>query len=131
MSNLFYDKLISLGDIEKKIKENIKDPAEREEIYHLIDEIIHHRVVGCVLDQLPQKHHNKFLNHLSDAPHDEGILEYLKEKIKVDVIGLIKHEVGLVANEIGGLIQSKMEEDPKPKPKKPKAKKQWTETSAA
>ena len=105
MSKIFYDHLLDLSEVEKEIKKSVKDPDERAEIYHLVDEIVHHRIVGCILERLPEEHHKEFLTKLSDKPHDEGILVYLGERIAVDVAQFIREEAYLLGTELLQLIR--------------------------
>lgn len=105
MSKIFYDHLIDLSAVEKEIKKNIKDPDEREEIYKLVDEIVHHRIVGCILDELPKAHHQEFLTKLSDHPHDENIFLFLKDKVSVDVQQFIRREMYDIGSELLQLIK--------------------------
>lgn len=100
MSKVFYDDLINLDDVEKRIKKNVKDKESREEIYQLIDEIIHHRVLGCILDRLPKQHHKEFINHISVRPHDKGILNFLGERVAEDVVEFIQDEIHSLSGEL-------------------------------
>ncbi len=100
MSKIFYDHLIDLTEVEKKIKKIAKTPEEREEIYHLVDEIIHHRVIGCILDELPQKNHQEFLCEFCKQPHDEGLLAYLGEHIGHDIREFIKKQIHMLTLEL-------------------------------
>src|SRR3989344_1848923 len=114
MSKIFYDHLIDLSDVEKAVKKNIKNPEAREEVYHLIDEIVHHRVVGCILDNLPEHHHEEFIDHVTKRPHDEGILDFLREKVVNDLETFLKEEVLLLSTELMALVS----EGTKPKKKR-------------
>lgn len=105
MSKIFYDHLLDLSHVEKEIKKNVKDPDERAELYHLVDEIVHHRVVGCILDRLPTTHHTEFLTRFSEKPHDEHILKYLSERIPEDIEHFIRAEVYLLGSELLQLIK--------------------------
>lgn len=105
MSKIFYDQLLDLSAVEKEIKKNVKDPDERAEIYQLVDEIVHHRIVGCILDKLPEEHHKEFLTRLTDKPHDEGLFAFLGERIATDVIEFIREEAYLLGNELLALIK--------------------------
>ena len=107
MSKIFYDHLIDLTKLEKLIKKNVKDPESREEIYHLIDEIVHHRVVGCVLDKLPKEWHREFLDQVHTKVHDESILKFLKERVSEDVEEFIRREIYLVGTEILSMFKDK------------------------
>ncbi len=100
MSKLFFDQLIVLDDIEGEIKKVAKTPEEREELWVLVDEMIHHRVLGCILDKLPRKSHEEFLTKFHAAPYDEGLMGYLEEKIGENVEELIKGEIGGLAFEL-------------------------------
>lgn len=100
MSKLFYDKLASLNKLEKYINKVADDFEERHELWHIVDEVIHHKVLHCVLDELPEKHHEEFLVKLYEAPHDEGLLDYLTEKIKKDAKEFIQREIASVSHEI-------------------------------
>lgn len=93
MSKVFYDHLIVLEDLEEVIKTKAKTTEEREELWALVDELIHHRVVGCILDRLPPEHHHEFLDKFAKAPHDDGILGFLKERvedIEEAIVGVVK-----------------------------------------
>ncbi|OGM30110.1 hypothetical protein A2801_03865 [Candidatus Woesebacteria bacterium RIFCSPHIGHO2_01_FULL_41_10] len=100
MSRLFYDHLLDLDELETRVKVITKDREEQNEIFRLIDEIVHHRVVGCILNHLPEEHHEKFLVHLSERPHDKQILDFLRDKILEDIEGFIKQEIRTVAIEL-------------------------------
>lgn len=100
MSQLFYDHLIVLTELESEIKNVAETEEERNELWQIVDEIIHHRVLGCILDKLPNEHHYEFLSKFHEAPHDEGLINYLKEKISEDVEKVIRQEVGELAYEL-------------------------------
>jgi len=107
MARIFYDGIVDLGDLEKKIKKIARTQEEREELYRLVDEIVHHRVIGCILDELPREHHGEFMEKLVKKPHDEGLLEYLAQRIKKDVEEFIKYEVHKLAVELMGYVEEK------------------------
>lgn len=102
MAKLFYDHLIVLEEVENALKSEKLDSEEREELHQLIDEIIHHRVLGCILDHLPREHHEEFLDRLHQAPYDESLIGYLQEKTpsEVDMEEEIKEEVGKLKEEL-------------------------------
>jgi hypothetical protein len=54
---------------------------EKQELWNLIDEIVHHRVIKFFLDNLDSSHHPQFLENYFEKPHDEVHIEYLKEKV--------------------------------------------------
>jgi len=100
MSKIFYDHLLELDKVEKSIKKVSSTKEEAIELWGIVDEIIHHRVFGCVLEQLPEKHHREFLEMFHSAPGDEKLLNYLKEKIKNDITIIIKEIVAALVLEI-------------------------------
>lgn len=100
MSKLFYDHLVDLSELERLVKKHVKDEAARHEIYQLVDEIVHHRVVGCILDKLPEHHHKEFLDHVHKRAHDESILEFLKERAVEDVEEFIRKEIYFLGTEL-------------------------------
>jgi len=102
---LFYDHLIVLGDLEIHIKNAVEIEEERHELWEIIDEIIHHRILEALLDRLPNEHHDEFLHKFHESPHDEGLIEYLTEKIQDDIESLIKSESKLIYSEIIGEIK--------------------------
>jgi len=100
MSKLFYDHLVDLSELEKLVKKHVKDADSRQEIYNLVDEIVHHRVVGCILERLPEHHHKEFLDHVAGRPHDHSILEYVRERVSEDVEEFIRHEIYVLGTEL-------------------------------
>lgn len=100
MSTLFFDQYINLDKVEKSIKKVSSSRDEAMEMWMIVDEIIHHRVLGCILGHLPKENHHEFLDLLANSPHNEELTAYLKGKIKEDVALLIKNSVALLALEL-------------------------------
>lgn len=101
MSKLFFDHLLELEKIEKEIKKAAKTPEEREELWLLVDEIVHHKVLECILDKLPRTHHEEFLEIFHKFPHNEEIVfGYLKTKIGDNVESLVKQEIGITTADL-------------------------------
>lgn len=88
MSKLFYDHLIVLKGIEEHIKK-AETYEEREELWQLVDELIHHTVIGCILDTLPKNHHHEFLERFCLSPYDDGLIDFINERSKEDIGKLI------------------------------------------
>ncbi len=86
--------------MEKGINKIAKSSAEKEELWDLVDGLIHQRVLTVLLDKMDEEHHEEFIVRLYDAPHDEGIWEYLKEKLSVDVVEIVKQEIAMVGAEV-------------------------------
>ena len=100
MSHIFYDHLIIFEEIEAEVKKVAKTPEEKEELWSLVDELIHHRSLEAILDSLPQELHTEFLDKFHKAPYDEGLMEYLKEKISENFEEILRTELGNLAYEI-------------------------------
>src|SRR5260221_7558774 len=49
MSRIFYDHLTNFAKIEKLIKTSATSADEKEELWKIVDEIVHHKVMGCIL----------------------------------------------------------------------------------
>ena len=107
MSKIFYDRLIVLDELESEIKNVAETKEERDELWDLIDQMVHHKVFDAVLGKLPQAHHEEFLNKFHKAPHNEGLIVYLKEKIGENVEELIKQEIGTLAFDLLADLKSK------------------------
>ena len=56
--------------------------------------------MGLVLDKLPAKFHKEFLEKFHQAPYDEALLDYLKEKIGENIEELLRQELGNLAYEL-------------------------------
>jgi transcriptional regulator of NAD metabolism len=100
MSKIFYDQLINLEDIEKEINSLAESNEEKEELWNIVDEIVHHRVMGCILDNLDTEDHEEFLIKFHKTPYDESLFDYLKEKIDKNLQELIQQEIGSLSFEL-------------------------------
>lgn len=100
MSILFYDHLIVVEKIDKKIKKVSGSNDEMQELWRYVEEIIHAKVFDCCLGNLPEEHHQEFLERFHEAPHDSGLVEYLNQKIGKDVEKLIKDEIKKLSKEL-------------------------------
>lgn len=100
MSTLFFDKLIVLNKLNKKINKKDLSNDEKQEIWKYIEEIIHHKVMGCCLTHLPKQHHTEFLERFHKAPYDEKLLDFIEEKIEKDIRKIIKEEVDTAIKEL-------------------------------
>lgn len=97
MSKLFFDHLIVLEEVDAEIKNTAQTKEERDELWGLVDEMVHHRVMDTILDRLHHSHHEEFLEKFHKAPHDEALFDYLNEKIGQNIEELIKAEIGDLA----------------------------------
>ena len=109
MSHIFYDHLIILEEVEAEIKNVTESSEEKEELWKLIDEIIHHRVIGSILDALPLEHHEEFLVKFHEAPHSEYLLSFLDERTEENIEEIIRKEIKNVEKEL--LLEIKGKKD--------------------
>jgi hypothetical protein len=93
MSKIFYDKHLQLEHIQKEIDKLSDSKEEREELYRIVDEYVHHRMLGCILGKLPKDHHEEFLTKFTKEPHADELWDYLKEKIEGDIESFVRDEV--------------------------------------
>ena len=96
-----------MEEVDVYIKKAASTKEEREELWGLVDEIIHHRVFDVILSKLPREHHEEFLELFHARPHDEGLIDYLKDKIGENIEEVIKQELGSLAFEILKDIKNK------------------------
>jgi len=85
--------LISLKKVEKIIKESSATPEEKEELWKIVDEIVHHKVVGCILDSLDKKHHQEFLDRFTKSKLNQEIINFLEEKAGKEISSKIKKTI--------------------------------------
>jgi hypothetical protein len=100
MSKLFFDHLVSLTHLEVVIKTSAQSKEEQEELWHLVDDIVQHKVMHTILDHLPNEHHNEFLEEFTKAPHDEAHVHYLKDKSGKDIEDIILREMRALDEEL-------------------------------
>ena len=110
MSKIFYDHLIVLEEVNIQIDEVAKTSEEKEELWKLVDEIIHHRVMSAILEKLPEKHHKNFLKTFYASPYDDKLISYLNEKIDDDIEKFIGREIKSLSDELLQLVGGKTEE---------------------
>lgn len=101
MSKMYFDHLLKLEKVDKEINKVAKTKEEKEELWALVDEIIHHKVMGCVLDRLPRDSHEEFLGIFEHAPHDDQLIfDYLKKKVGNNIEEILEAELGKVTTEL-------------------------------
>ncbi len=100
MSKIFYDVHIHLEEIEIELDKLEIEHDEKQELEHLIEEMVHHRVMDRLLTHLPRAHHAEFLDRFHKAPYDEKLLAWLDAKIEKSVEEHIKDEMEKMKKEI-------------------------------
>ncbi len=101
MSKLFFDHLIILEEVDSEIKKIATSTEEKEEMWLLVDEMVHHKAFDSILSKLPRDNHEEFLELFHSGPHDEIVIfNYLKNKIGQNIEELLKAEFGEFTYEI-------------------------------
>jgi hypothetical protein len=100
MSKLFFDHLITLEEVDVEIKNISQNPEEKEELWKLVDDIVNHRMMITILDNLPLEHHEEFLKRFHEAPFHDGHIDFLNQHLKEDIEVIIKREVGKLKSEL-------------------------------
>ena len=83
-TKLFYSDLVKLKDLLKELDQFQLSAEERDEVFDLLDDIFHHRILDSLLDILPESHHQDFLDRFARTPHDIDLLEYLRQHTTSD-----------------------------------------------
>lgn len=84
MSRLFFDHLLNFEELQALISEVVELEEERHELWYLVDEIIHHKVLECVFDHLPHDHHEEFLQMFHKNPSDGLLIHFVNTRASVD-----------------------------------------------
>ncbi len=100
MSKIFYDQFIDLGDLKSKIDRISQSGEEKEELWHLVDEYVHHRILGCIFDNLPRKYHDEFMKRFYDEPFNDGLIEFLNAKMGMNFEKVVREEVDRIKKEL-------------------------------
>lgn len=100
MSKLFFDQLIVFESLEADLNSFSQSLEEKEELWNLIDELVENRILGCIFDNLPEDFHRDFIDMMRTCPFDDGILDFLSKKGKLDFEELIKNEIKQLEKEI-------------------------------
>ena len=100
MSKIWYDHLIILEEVDVELGKLDLEHEEKEELQHLIEEMVHHRVLDRVLQVLPREHHENFLQEFKKRPHDVALIHYIDERIDESVERHIQEEIGKLKEEI-------------------------------
>ena len=107
MSKLFFDHILELDELEAHLRDIAETEEERHELWHIIDDIIHHEVLDCIFDHLPHEHHEEFLEKYHSAPYDESLIIFTDERIEGDMNTLINERINSIGQEI---LQEALEE---------------------
>lgn len=98
---------MALEKVEKELAKVATNKEERQDLERIVDEYVHHRMMGCILDKLPREHHEQFLTQFSEAPHHEGLWKFLQEKVPDDIEMFLRSEVTKIGEELLAIIRPK------------------------
>ena len=79
---IFYDHIVQIDYLMSEVHHLELEVSKKEEIAHLVDELVHHEMVGAILANLPEEYHDEFLERFHAKPHDPSLLEYLKTRVE-------------------------------------------------
>ena len=97
MSKIFYDHLVGIDEITVLVDSDLA---------LVIDNTMHHHILDEILTHLPVEHHKSFLEKLSHAPHDPGLLIFIQEVTVIDIEKAIKNRAKAVKKELLHTIRS-------------------------
>ncbi|MEK7111688.1 MAG: hypothetical protein AAB856_03770 [Patescibacteria group bacterium] len=100
MTKIFYWHLIELSPLKTELVNRGIGDTDLTEILDHVEEIIHHRTLSLVYDNLPAKHHREFSYKLAKEPHKREIMVFLQQKSGVDIAELLAENIRLTINEI-------------------------------
>lgn len=100
MAKIFYDHLVLREEVTAEIDAHNLPPEERDELVHLVDEILHHTTLNVILNHLPKEHHRDFMVRFHAAPHDPELLLFLQRQTTVDIESEIHHHAVKVKQDI-------------------------------
>lgn len=76
--NIFYDNLINIHELHLEF-DRFEIPFEdRRELIDLADSAIHHEIFDLIMVELPEDHHDTFLQQFSADPSNVEILGWLR-----------------------------------------------------
>ena len=74
--------------------------ADVEEILGHIEEIIHHRILSFIFDNLPAEHHKEFSLKLAKNPQNQEIWNFLQAKTEKDLTVEVENNIRRIISEI-------------------------------
>ena len=86
----------AVDELKRIIRENSSSVEEREDHWHIVDEIVDASFINSVLDELPneRKVHEEFLEIYTTSPNDEGVVfGYLEKTVGSEVTEKLKSKV--------------------------------------
>lgn len=107
MTKLFFDGLEAFENLEKEIKKIAGSAEEKSELWHLVDDLVHFKMLDSILEKLPQESHEEFMTKYHERPFDNEIVGYLKGKIGENIEEILKSELGQYSMELLDEVRGK------------------------
>lgn len=105
MKHTFYAHLVDLTEIEIRLDSHGLKKHEKDELFLMVKETLHYRVVSEILTHLPEEHHDWFLEEYTKVPHSKQLLAQLKDQV-AEIEDKIKGVVDRVKEEILAELQA-------------------------
>ena len=93
MGKIFYDNLVKLTKVEEHINKIADTNEEKQEMWAIVDSIVHHKMMDTILQNLREELHQEFVEKFSKSPHDESHFDYLTKHIGQDVRTFLRFEL--------------------------------------
>jgi hypothetical protein len=100
MSKIFYDHLVVFEKVDVVIKESTNTTEEKEELWKVVDELVHNHVLTSILEKLSDEHHDDFLEKYHTHPYDESLIDYINDKVEGNIEEVIQNGLELLEEEI-------------------------------
>jgi len=78
----FYHSVIDVQKIHSHLKKVGLDEKKHLQVWDLIEETIHIKILDTILAKLPEKKHQSFLEKFHKTPHDPKLLAELEKETK-------------------------------------------------
>lgn len=100
MSKVFYDHLIEFTKLEIHVNSITQTQEEKNELWEIIDKLIHNRVVKRILQILPSRHHDEFADLLHKRPFDKDIIRFVEHNADEDIEKYLQDEINKLEQEL-------------------------------
>jgi hypothetical protein len=93
---------INFNKLEKIIKKSSTSQEEKEELDSIVQEIIHHRIMGCILDNIDEKHHDVLFSKIQSKNNkiDDEIISFLEKVSKKQISKELQKTIKEIQQEI-------------------------------
>lgn len=81
MGSVFYDEMVDLKELLQELALVALDDRQEEEIYHHIDQIVHHELLDEILTRLPRTEHQEFLVLFAQDPGNQELWVFLESRL--------------------------------------------------